>query len=88
MIAWKGSTVVPVRRTYAPPRLHRGGRGGAKKAPDGHTILVNGALAAGLVVMAAAAVIWVPFLEPIRHRFENTDPGWVVVASSSSCSRC
>jgi uncharacterized membrane protein YbhN (UPF0104 family) len=51
-----------------------------KKAPDGHTILVNGALAAGLVVLAAAAVIWVPFLAPIRHRFEDTEPGWVVVA--------
>jgi uncharacterized membrane protein YbhN (UPF0104 family) len=51
-----------------------------KKAPDGHTILVNGALAAGLALLAAAAVIWVPFLAPIRHRFEDTDPGWVVVA--------
>jgi uncharacterized membrane protein YbhN (UPF0104 family) len=51
-----------------------------QKAPDGHTILVNGALAAGLAVLAAAAVIWVPFLAPIRHRFEDTDPGWVVVA--------
>jgi uncharacterized membrane protein YbhN (UPF0104 family) len=51
-----------------------------QKAPDGHTILVNGALAAGLVVIAAAAVVWVPFLEPIRDRFANTDPGWVVVA--------
>jgi uncharacterized membrane protein YbhN (UPF0104 family) len=51
-----------------------------KKAPDSHTILVNGALAAGLAVLAAAAVIWVPFLAPIRHRFEDTQPGWVVVA--------
>ena len=51
-----------------------------KKAPDGHTILVNGALAAGLAVLAAAAVIWVPFLEPIRDRFANTEPGWVVAA--------
>lgn len=51
-----------------------------EKAPDGHTILVNGALAAGLAVIAAAAVIWVPFLAPIRHRFENTEPGWVVAA--------
>jgi uncharacterized membrane protein YbhN (UPF0104 family) len=51
-----------------------------QKAPDGHTILVNGALAAGLVVIAAAAVVWVPFLEPIRDRFANTEPGWVVVA--------
>lgn len=50
-----------------------------EKAPDGHTILVNGALAAGLAVLAAAAVIWVPFLAPIRHRFEDTDPGWVVL---------
>ena len=51
-----------------------------EKAPDGHTILVNGALAAGLAVLAAAAVIWVPFLEPIRDRFADTDPGWVVAA--------
>jgi uncharacterized membrane protein YbhN (UPF0104 family) len=51
-----------------------------RKAPDGHTILVNGLLAAGLVVIAAAAVVWVPFLEPIRDRFANTEPGWVIVA--------
>jgi uncharacterized membrane protein YbhN (UPF0104 family) len=51
-----------------------------QKSPDGHTILVNGLLAAGLAVLAAAAVIWVPFLEPIRNRFANTEPGWVVVA--------
>jgi uncharacterized membrane protein YbhN (UPF0104 family) len=51
-----------------------------EKAPDGHTILVNGALAAGLAVIAAAAVIWVPFLAPIRHRFENTEPGWVAAS--------
>jgi uncharacterized membrane protein YbhN (UPF0104 family) len=49
-----------------------------KKAPEGRTILINGALAAGLAVLAAAAVIWVPFLEPIRDRFADTDPGWVV----------
>jgi uncharacterized membrane protein YbhN (UPF0104 family) len=49
-----------------------------EKAPDGHTILVNGALAAGLALLAAAAVIWVPFLEPIRNRFADTEPGWVV----------
>jgi uncharacterized membrane protein YbhN (UPF0104 family) len=51
-----------------------------EKAPDGHTILVNGALAAGLALIAAAAVIWVPFLAPIRHRFENTEPGWVAAS--------
>ena len=51
-----------------------------EKAPDGHTILVNGALAAGLALIAAAAVIWVPFLAPIRHRFEDTEPAWVVAA--------
>jgi uncharacterized membrane protein YbhN (UPF0104 family) len=51
-----------------------------EKSPDGHTILVNGALAGGLAVLAAAAVIWVPFLEPIRNRFADTEPGWVVVA--------
>jgi uncharacterized membrane protein YbhN (UPF0104 family) len=51
-----------------------------EKAPEGRTILVNGLLAGGLVVLAAAAVIWVPFLEPIRDRFANTEPGWVVAA--------
>jgi uncharacterized membrane protein YbhN (UPF0104 family) len=50
-----------------------------QKAPESRTIFVNGALAAGLVIIAAAAVIWVPFLEPIRDRFANTEPGWVVV---------
>jgi uncharacterized membrane protein YbhN (UPF0104 family) len=50
------------------------------KAPEGRTIIVNGMLAAGLAVLAAAAVIWVPFLEPIRDRFANTDPAWVAAA--------
>ncbi len=51
-----------------------------QKAPESRTIFVNGLLAAGLAVLAAAAVIWVPFLEPIRDRFANTEPGWVVAA--------
>ncbi len=51
-----------------------------EKSPDGHTILVNGLIAAGLAVVAAAAVIWVPFLEPIRDRFAHTEPGWVVAS--------
>jgi uncharacterized membrane protein YbhN (UPF0104 family) len=51
-----------------------------QKAPEARTIIVNGLLAAGLAVLAAAAVIWVPFLEPIRDRFADTEPGWVVVA--------
>jgi uncharacterized membrane protein YbhN (UPF0104 family) len=51
-----------------------------EKSPDGHTILVNGLIAAGLVVLAAAAVIWVPFLEPIRDRFAHTEPAWVIVS--------
>ncbi len=51
-----------------------------EKAPDGHTILVNGALAGVLVLIAAAAVVWVPFLEPIRNRFADTEPAWVVAA--------
>jgi uncharacterized membrane protein YbhN (UPF0104 family) len=51
-----------------------------QKAPESRTIFVNGLLAAGLVLLAAAAVIWVPFLEPIRDRFANTEPGWVVAA--------
>jgi uncharacterized membrane protein YbhN (UPF0104 family) len=51
-----------------------------EKSADPRTILVNGLIAAGLVVVVAAAVIWVPFLEPIRDRFANTQPGWVVVS--------
>jgi uncharacterized membrane protein YbhN (UPF0104 family) len=51
-----------------------------EKSPDGHTILVNGLIAAGLAVVAAAAVIWVPFLEPIRNRFADTEPVWVVAS--------
>ncbi|MBS1844000.1 MAG: flippase-like domain-containing protein [Actinobacteria bacterium] len=51
-----------------------------QKAPESRTIFVNGALAAGLALLAAAAVIWVPFLEPIRDRFANTEPSWVIAA--------
>ena len=51
-----------------------------QKAPESRTIFVNGLLAAGLALLAAAAVIWVPFLEPIRDRFADTEPGWVVAA--------
>ena len=51
-----------------------------QKAPESRTIFINGALAAGLAMLAAAAVIWVPFLEPIRDRFADTDPAWVVAA--------
>jgi uncharacterized membrane protein YbhN (UPF0104 family) len=49
-----------------------------EKSPDGRTLLVNGLIAACLLVIAAAAVIWVPFLGAIRDRFAHTDPGWVV----------
>jgi uncharacterized membrane protein YbhN (UPF0104 family) len=51
-----------------------------KKAPESRTIFINGLLAAGLAVLAAAAVIWVPFLQPIRDRFADTEPGWVVAS--------
>jgi uncharacterized membrane protein YbhN (UPF0104 family) len=51
-----------------------------QKAPESRTIFVNGMLAAGLALLAAAAVIWVPFLEPIRDRFADTDPAWGVAA--------
>jgi uncharacterized membrane protein YbhN (UPF0104 family) len=67
-----------------PERRRRGDCGeeaeeALQKSGDPRTILVNGLIAAGLVVVVAAAVIWVPFLEPIRDRFANTQPGWVVV---------
>ncbi len=51
-----------------------------EKSGDARTILINGLIAAGLVVVTAAAVLWVPFLEPIRDRFANTEPAWVVAA--------
>ena len=68
-----------------PERRRRGDCGeeaeaALEKTADGHTLLVNGLIAAGLVVLVAAAVIWVPFLEPIRDRFAHTEPGWVVVS--------
>jgi uncharacterized membrane protein YbhN (UPF0104 family) len=50
-----------------------------EKTGDPRTILVNGLIAAGLVIVVAAAVIWVPFLEPIRDRFAHTQPVWVVL---------
>jgi uncharacterized membrane protein YbhN (UPF0104 family) len=51
-----------------------------EKTADSRTILVNGLIAAGLAVLIAAAVIWVPFLEPIRDRFANTQPVWVAIS--------
>jgi uncharacterized membrane protein YbhN (UPF0104 family) len=67
-----------------PERRRRGDCGeeveaALEKTSDARTILVNGLIAAVLVVLAAAAVIWVPFLEPIRDRFAHTEPGWVVI---------
>jgi uncharacterized membrane protein YbhN (UPF0104 family) len=50
-----------------------------EKTGDSRTLLVNGLIAAGLAVVVAAAVIWVPFLEPIRDRFAHTEPVWVVI---------
>ena len=50
-----------------------------EKTGDSRTILVNGLIAAGLAIVVAAAVIWVPFLEPIRDRFAHTQPIWVVL---------
>jgi uncharacterized membrane protein YbhN (UPF0104 family) len=66
----------PVRKRGCPDEEVEKAR---QKAPDSRTIFVNGAIAAGLTLVVAAAVIWVPFLGPIRDRFANTEPGWVVV---------
>jgi uncharacterized membrane protein YbhN (UPF0104 family) len=68
-----------------PERRRRGDCGdeaeeALEKSGDPRTMLVNGLIAAALGVVAAAAVIWVPFLEPIRDRFAHTEPGWVVVS--------
>ena len=68
-----------------PERRRRGDCGeeaeaALQKTADGHTILVNGLIAAALVAAAAGAVIWVPLLEPIRDRFAHTEPVWVVVS--------
>jgi uncharacterized membrane protein YbhN (UPF0104 family) len=67
-----------------PERRRRGdcveeAEGALEKTGDSRTILVNGLIAAGLAVVVAAAVIWVPFLEPIRDRFAHTQPIWVVL---------
>jgi hypothetical protein len=67
-----------------PERRRRGDCGeeaveALEKTGDSRTILVNGLIAAGLAVLVAAAVIWVPFLEPIRDRFAHTQPIWVVL---------
>jgi uncharacterized membrane protein YbhN (UPF0104 family) len=51
-----------------------------EKSPEARTFLLNGLIAACLTLLAAAAVIWIPFLEPIRDRFTHTEPGWVVAA--------
>lgn len=37
-------------------------------------------LPTALLVAAAAAVVWLPFLEPVRDRFANTNGVWVAVA--------
>jgi len=51
-----------------------------EKSGDPRTILLNGLIAAGLAIVVAAAVIWVPFLGPIRDRFAHTEPVWVVLS--------
>jgi len=51
-----------------------------QRSADGRTLIVNGLIACGLAVAAAAAIVWVPFLEPIRDRFADTEPGWVVAS--------
>ncbi len=48
--------------------------------PPTRTLVVHGLFAVGLSAAAAAAVIFVPFLEPIRDRFARTEPGWVAAA--------
>jgi uncharacterized membrane protein YbhN (UPF0104 family) len=68
-----------------PERRRRGDCGeeveaALEKTSDARSIMVNGLIAAALAVLAAAAVIWVPFLEPIRDRFAHTEPGWVAVS--------
>ena len=37
-------------------------------------------LPVGLLAIAAAAIVWVPFLDPVRDRFADTDARWVAVA--------
>ncbi len=47
---------------------------------DFRTLLARAALPTALLVAAAAAVLWVPFLEPVRDRFAHTDGFWVAAA--------
>lgn len=48
--------------------------------PDTRVLARRAAIAAGLAVLAAAAVVWLPALEPVRNRFANTDARWVAAA--------
>jgi uncharacterized membrane protein YbhN (UPF0104 family) len=43
-------------------------------------LLRRALLPTALLVAAAAAVLWLPFLEPVRDRFAGTDGRWVAVA--------
>jgi uncharacterized membrane protein YbhN (UPF0104 family) len=68
-----------------PERRRRGDCGeeaeaALSKSGDTRTMLVNGLIAAGLAILVAAAVIWVPFLGAIRDRFAHTEPGWVIAS--------
>jgi uncharacterized membrane protein YbhN (UPF0104 family) len=48
--------------------------------PDSRALARRAAITAGLAVLAAAAIIWLPALEPVRNRFANTDARWVAAA--------
>jgi hypothetical protein len=58
--------------------------GSASSTPDlqPRRVLERALLLAALAALAAAAVIWLPTLEPVRDRFADTDPAWVVAAAA------
>jgi uncharacterized membrane protein YbhN (UPF0104 family) len=45
-----------------------------------HRLLRRAVLLGGVACLGAAAIVWLPALEPVRDRFANTDGRWVVVA--------
>jgi uncharacterized membrane protein YbhN (UPF0104 family) len=45
-----------------------------------HALLRHALLLVALAAAGAAALVFVPFLEPVRDRFADTEPAWVAIA--------
>jgi uncharacterized membrane protein YbhN (UPF0104 family) len=52
----------------------------ASAVPQTRTIVIHALVALAISATAAAAIVWVPFLAPIREHFDHTDPVWIVAA--------